>query len=129
MKAFNILFGMVFLLFAILQYNDVDPYLWIPIYAVASAICTLNSRGKYSFKLHLAIAAFCVVYAAFLFVNPDGVSSWINEHEKENLVQSMKASKPWIEQTREFGGLMIILLVVIVNIVLHKKSGANKPRI
>jgi hypothetical protein len=125
MKAFNILFGLVFFTFAILQYNDVDPYLWIPIYASASAICILNSRGKYSFKLHLALAAFCIVYAIILLVNKDGVISWFNEHETENLVQSMKATKPWIEQTREFGGLMIILLVGIVNIVLHKKSGAH----
>lgn len=125
MKAFNILFGLVFFSFAILQYNDVDPYLWIPIYASAAAICILNSRGKYNFKLHLAMATFCVVYALFLFVNTDGVFSWINEHETENLVQSMKATKPWIEQTREFGGLMIILLVSIVNITLQKKSGAH----
>ena len=129
MKAFNILFGMVFLLFAILQYNDVDPYLWIPIYASASTICILNSSGRYSLRMHLMMTIFCVAYALFLFINTNGVFSWINEHETESLVQSMKATKPWIEQTREFGGLMIILLVGIVNIVLHKKSGANKPRI
>lgn len=125
MKTFNILFGIVFFLFAILQYNDPDPYLWIPIYTFASLICILNSREKFNLKAHLFLVVFCVVYAFILLINKDGVISWINEHETENLVQSMKATKPWIEQTREFGGLIIIILATTVNIILHKKSGAN----
>ncbi len=50
---------------------------------------------------------------------------WVNRHNSENLVQSMKATKPWIENTREFGGLMIILLALLINMILHKKAGAK----
>ncbi|MFN5423001.1 MAG: transmembrane 220 family protein [bacterium] len=124
MKVFNILFGLVFFLFAILQYNDPDPYLWIPIYVFSSIICILNSRDKFNLISHIALIAFCIVYAAILLLSKDGVISWVSEHETESLVQSMKATKPWIEQTREFGGLIIILIVSIVNVVaLNKKSG------
>jgi hypothetical protein len=35
----------------------------------------------------------------------------------------MKATKPWIENTREFGGLLIIALVTSINILKHKKAG------
>ena len=38
MKKLNIIFAVVFALFAILQYNDPDPYLWIPIYGYAAII-------------------------------------------------------------------------------------------
>jgi hypothetical protein len=126
MKAFNILFGLIFFLFGILQYNDPDPYLWIPIYAFASIICIFNSREKFNLTSHLLLIGFCIIYAIFLLIAKDGVISWANDHDKESLVQSMKASKPWIEQTREFGGLIIILLVSIVNVVvLHKKTGTK----
>jgi hypothetical protein len=29
----------------------------------------------------------------------------------------MKAEKPWVEQTREFGGLMIMILAMAVNLL------------
>jgi len=48
--------------------------------------------------------------------------SWFNEHEAESLVQSMKATKPWIEQSREFGGLLIISIVITINMVNNKKN-------
>lgn len=125
MKAFNILFGLLFFLFAILQYNDPDPYLWIPIYLFSSILCIVNSRDKFNLTSHIVLIAFCIVYAIILMVNKDGVISWVSEHETESLVQSMKATKPWIEQTREFGGLIMIMIVSIINVmVLNKKSGA-----
>jgi hypothetical protein len=37
----------------------------------------------------------------------------------------MKATKPWIEETREFGGLLMIILVATVNLIAHKKAGVN----
>ena len=124
MKAFNILFGLLFFIFAILQYNDPDPYLWIPIYLFTSITCILNSRDKFNLISHIVLIAFCIIYAIILLVTKDGVISWVSEHETENLVQSMKVTKPWIEQTREFGGLIIIVIVSIVNMfVLNKKSG------
>jgi hypothetical protein len=43
MKTFNYIFGAIFILFALLQINDPDPYLWIPIYGYASLICFLNT--------------------------------------------------------------------------------------
>jgi hypothetical protein len=48
--------------------------------------------------------------------------AWFNKHEAESLVQGMKATKPWIEQSREFGGLLIISIVITINMVANKKS-------
>lgn len=124
MKTFNIIFAVLFFIFAILQYNDPDPFLWIPIYLASSAVCFLNYKRKHHAFFHYGIIVFCVVYALLLFFDANGVVSWYTEHNRENLVQSMKATKPWIEETREFGGLIIIILVASINIFLHKKSGA-----
>jgi len=38
----------------------------------------------------------------------------------------MKATKPWIEETREFGGLLILITALIINMVWFRKRGVAK---
>lgn len=125
MKTFNLVFAILFVLFAALQYNDPDPYIWVPIYVVSAFVCFQNYKGKFDQFSHWIIVAFCLIYAVRLMIDPNGVIAWFKEHDAENLVQSMKATKPWIEQTREFGGLLIILIVASVNIIANKKAAAK----
>lgn len=125
MKIFNLVFAVLFVLFAGLQYNDPDPYIWIPIYLSAAFVYYQTSKGKFDKFSHWVVIVFCSIYAIRLFIDTEGVLSWFNNHEAESLVQTMKATKPWIEETREFGGLLMILLVATVNLVAHKKAGAN----
>ncbi|MEY4114087.1 MAG: hypothetical protein RLZ76_780 [Bacteroidota bacterium] len=122
---FNLVAAILFVLFAGLQYNDPDPYIWIPIYVVSAYVCFQTYKGKFDRFSHWIIVAFCLIYAVRLMIDPNGVIAWFKEHDAENLVQSMKATKPWIEQTREFGGLLIILLVTSVNIIANKKAAAK----
>jgi hypothetical protein len=56
------------------------------------------------------------LYAVYLLLDKNGVLSWANEHAAESLVTSMKAEKPWIEETREFGGLLILMAVFALNL-------------
>jgi len=49
-----------------------------------------------------------------------GVVNWFAEHDAENIVQTMKATKPWIEETREFFGLLILIVVFGINYVYYK---------
>jgi hypothetical protein len=121
MKAFNILFIVVFIAFAVLQYNDPDPYVWIPLYLYGAFIC-YRALSKHLDQI-LYMIAFLVygLYATYLFLDKTGVLSWAMQHNAENLVQSMKADKPWIEETREFGGLLILILVLLVDFVWLKK--------
>ncbi len=109
MKLLNIILTIVFFIFAILQYNDADPFIWIPIYLVAAFICWQALKKKYrSLYLYVIGMMICVVYGAYLFFDKNGVLSWANEHAAESLVTTMKAEKPWIEESREFGGLIIV---------------------
>ncbi len=39
-------------------------------------------------------------YAAYLFIDKTGAPGWAEEHHGESIVQTMKAEKPWIEETR-----------------------------
>lgn len=125
MKKFNIAFVFIFVLFAVVQVNDPDPYLWMPIYGYAALVCFLNTRRQYDFYGHLAAIVFCSVFAVRLIIIKDGVIDWFSIHHAENIVQSMQANKPWIEYTREFGGLLIIIIVMIINMIKHKKAGVE----
>ena len=117
MKFFNLFFFIVFVLFAAVQYNDTDPYLWIPIYLYAAVLCWLAFRNKYYIgAVWLGIILFGA-YAIYLFFAVDGVLDWIQKHNEENIAASMKATKPWIEETREFFGLIIILVVLVADLV------------
>ncbi len=117
MKFFNLLFFVLFLLFAALQYNDPDPYLWVPIYLYAAGICWLAFRNKYyTAALWTGIILFGG-YAIYLIFAEDGVLDWIQKHNEENIAASMQADKPWIEETREFFGLMIIVAVLAIDLV------------
>ena len=124
MKIFNIVFIVLFIIFAALQYNDPDPYVWMPIYLFAAFLCYkaikhLYPRGLYIFGLVIYLG-----YAGYLFFDKTGVFNWAEVHHAENIVQTMKAEKPWIEETREFGGLVIVMVVLLVNMVWLSKKHA-----
>lgn len=55
-------------------------------------------------------------YAAYFFFTENGVLDWIQKHNAENIAATMQAQKPWIEDTREFFGLVIIILVLLLNL-------------
>lgn len=115
MKALNLLFLVVFVLSAALQYNDPDPYVWIPIYLLGAYLCYQAYRRVFPPALYAIAIGGYALYAAFLFFDGNGVLSWFREHNHESLVQSMKATKPWIEETREFGGLFLLIGILLLN--------------
>lgn len=125
MKIFNIIFTILFVVFAALQYNDPDPYIWIPIYLVSAWVCFQTYKGNLDTFSHGIIIASSAVYALKLFFDRNGVISWFKDHDAENLVQTMKATKPWIEETREFGGLMLTIFVATINLISLKKTKVN----
>lgn len=117
MKAFNIFFIPVFIFFAALQYNDPDPYVWMPIYLYAALLCYLAIKGKYNPVLYIIGLVAYGVYAVYLFFDKTGVLDWATEHHAEGITKTMEADKPWIEETREFFGLVIVMVVLIVNMI------------
>lgn len=126
MKVFNIIFCIIFILSAALQYNDPDPYIWVPIYLYGAWFCFQAFRGKYHPKAYLAGVLTYAIYALYLWFDKSGVMSWFSEHNAENIVQSMKATKPWIEETREFGGLLLLIIALGVNYIIYRKYLATR---
>jgi hypothetical protein len=55
------------------------------------------------------------MYAVRLFFSKDGVRDWIQVYGRPSLVESMQATKPYIEKAREFFGLLIISAALAIN--------------
>lgn len=115
MKILNVIFCLMFTLFAGLQYNDPDPYIWMPIYLYAAVFCLLAARGQFYRKWYIAGILVYLAYAIYKFFDQNGVEDWATLHHAENLAETMKAEKPWIEETREFFGLFICIGALAIN--------------
>lgn len=111
----NIIFFLSFLVFGYLNLNDKDSWLWVPIYLIAAILCGIVPFGMVYPTVYLIVMAFYLVYAIILFVAKDGVWDWITKYKSQSLVQSMQATKPYIEQTREFFGLLIATGAIAIN--------------
>ena len=122
MKVFNLLFCLLFIFSAALQYNDPDPYVWMPIYLYGAVFCWLAFRNKFYPKAYLLGILVYAVYATYKFFDKDGVLDWIKYHDAENIAETMKATKPWVEETREFFGLVILIVVLLIDYFYGKRK-------
>ena len=122
MKTFNILLCILFIISAGLQYNDPDPYIWMPIYLFGAFLCFKAYKGEYYPKAYLTGILFFLIYGIYLFFDKYGVMNWLTEHHAENIAQSMKATAPWIEETREFFGLLILIIVLFINYTSYRRK-------
>ena len=111
----NVIFCLAFIYFAYLNLNDVDPWLWVPIYLCAAVCCGLVVFGRYYPGVYLGMIAFYLIYAIGLFFAKDGVRDWIVKYGRPSLVETMQAEKPWIEKTREFFGLLIVVVALAID--------------
>lgn len=111
----NIFFFATFLLFAYFNLNDPDWWVWVPIYVVPAVLCLLTVFSIEVSMILIILSVIYGVYAIVLFFIKDGVWDWIRRHRARSIVQSMQADKPYIERTREFFGLCIVIGVMLFN--------------
>lgn len=115
MKSFNLFFTVIFFIFAALQYNDPDPYVWIPIYGSMTALCVSAIFRTVNKWIYLFLALIFLIYAASLFPS---MMVWLRSDDRSQLLDELaKMQNLYIEETREFLGLVICLVVLTVNYV------------
>ena len=120
MKIFNIVFAIIFLMFAAVQYNDPDPFLWILIYGLIMVFCALAATGRYYKKITIALMIDYVVYASILL--PSCIT-WFQSEDRSLLFDDIaKMQYPYIEETRECLGLVICLIVLLINYIFKPSS-------
>ena len=122
MKIFNIFLCFAFIVFAALQYNDPDPYIWTPIYLYAAVLCWFAFRNKFYSSAYIAGIVVYAIYALYKVFDANGLIDWVTKHHAENIAETMKAEKPWIEESREFFGLVILIVVLLINYIYAKRA-------
>ena len=124
MKIASSLLALLFLLFAFVQLNDPDPILWILIYLAMVAVCVGSIFNKYN-KIAMAVMAVgYVIYGIILF---PGLLEWLQTENKSLLFDDIaKMQHLYIEESREFLGLTICLLVLAIYWTKSQKSKASQ---
>ncbi len=120
MKIFNIVFVILFLGFAALQYNDPDPLVWITIYMAMVVVCLLAVQ-KRSYKILTIILA--IIYIGYAAILSPALFTWWQSDDRGLLFDDLaKMQFPYIEETREFLGLMICLGVLAIDHFVFAKK-------
>lgn len=115
MKVLNLFLAAIFLLFAFVQINDPDPVLWILIYGLMAVACILAAFGRYH---PWGISVLLILYLAYGFFYIPGVVEWLGSEDKSMLFDDIaKMQYPYIEESREFLGLLICILVLVMHLL------------
>lgn len=119
MKILHFLLALMFLGFAYLQLNDPDPLVWVLIYMVMAAFSVSAIFGFYPRRFYWVVLAIFLLYSA---VYIPGVIEWMQTDDKSALFSDVaKMEHRYIEESREFLGLMICVAVLVFYIIRSKK--------
>jgi len=99
----RIIIGILFLVFAAVQYNDPDPWIWIMAYSLVGLICLWNINHSIVKPVLLGITTMFAISAAWYLPL---MMSWVIDG-MPSIIGEMKAATPHIEWMREFLGLML----------------------
>ena len=110
MRIYYIITSLLFLVFALVQLNDPDPWLWVSWYIFIALLSAFAAFGRY-YRLWI-IAALGLCMLGLLRLLPDFML-WIQDG-MPTIIASMKAENPYIELVREFLGLGISAVALLV---------------
>jgi hypothetical protein len=120
MKILSFIFGLMFLAFTVVQFNDPDPILWIDIYGAMAVLSVMAFFNRYIKILMLGLGVAYLIYAALLFPS---AMVWLKSADRSLLFDDIaKMQYPYIEETREFLGLVICMTVLIFYFLYHLKN-------
>jgi len=119
MKILKIILGILFLLFAYFQLNDPDPLIWVSIYVL---IGIMSLASAFNISSRYAILGAMVICLVGGLVSFPGVWDYVTNQDGKTIMEGMSNDKPYIEQTREFGGLLIGLLALTFLYIQDRKK-------
>jgi hypothetical protein len=111
-KAFQLLAFLTLLAMSIVQYNDPDPVFWIAFYG-GCALLPFLGLFKLSNKLLFIACVLFGLYAAYISLG--GTMEYSHHLQDESIINDMSPDKPYIEETREFFGVLIALALISIN--------------
>jgi hypothetical protein len=113
MKVVSILLTLLFLAFASFQFNDLDGdgWIWIAYYLALALVSGLAAASKLP-PWAAAVAALVSLVAMVRYL--PGLWEFFTNDDGIGLTQGMSDEYKYIEQAREFGGLLIGCLAMLL---------------
>jgi hypothetical protein len=114
----NATLALLFFLFATVQFNDPDPLLWIAVYSIVGLVSMGAFFGKYHQYTLISLILIITVWSLILLPN---LFTWLSTSVLGEVAGEMMSDKPYIEGTREFGGLLIADLALVYHWIESRK--------
>jgi hypothetical protein len=115
----NFLLAVMFLVFAFVQVNDPDPIVWILIYGVMAVFAIMAIFEFYPRKFLIGLLIVFVLYSTVYW---RGMLEWFQQDDKSLLFDDVaKMQHPYIEEAREFLGLMICVVVLAFYLIKSRR--------
>jgi len=109
----------MFLSFAFVQINDPDPVIWILIYG---AMAVLSVMAIFEFYRRKFLIGILILFVLYSLVYIPGFLEWCKQDNKALLFDDLaKMQYPYIEETREFLGLLICIIVLVFYLIRARK--------
>lgn len=102
---------LLFLTMAVIQLNDPDPLYWFSVYAVVAWLaggCFVGRRSAPVSRIALGMVL------AGLLMSAPGAVDYMAAQDFSSIYGQMMAEKPYVEAAREFGGLAIAALYLLL---------------
>jgi hypothetical protein len=109
-KLINWLICAIFFLFAYVQLNDPDPYVWVMVYGLVAILFAVSNFVNIP---KIIIKVFILTLLLFAFYHAEFFYEWLLSDDKSELFGDMIYAKPYVEGTREFMGLLIAIGALI----------------
>ena len=108
LKIANYVMAAAFLLSVLVQYNDPDPVRWMAMYGAAMIACILFLLDKKHWYIFAGIGIVALLWA---LAWAPGV---IGKTQFSELFGALEMKNERVEEAREFGGLMIVVVWMVV---------------
>ena len=115
MRILNSILALMFLAFAFVQINDPDPVVWILIYGAMATLAIMAIFEYYPRKFLVGILVLYLAYGLYTLIYHPGVLEWLKSDTKADIFDDVKKMENlYIEESREFLGLVICISVLIL---------------
>ncbi len=121
-KITHAVLGLAMVVFGGLQINDPDPWLWVPLYLAISVPLIVGATGRYLKRTTWVVLGVSAIVAAMAL---PGFIEWVLEHPFGDIVGTMSTERQYIEDSREFLGLVIAAGCLGVLVCWPPKAGTE----
>jgi hypothetical protein len=124
LKFINFVMLLLFTLSVLVQYNDPDPVSWMLIYGAGCAICILFAMKKMRWTLLGGALVAAVSGILVLFKIPD-----LTVNGFRHMLDDVHMTQQGVEAAREFLGLLIIVVWVLILAFFAYRGGARGHKV